>query len=162
MKPIVLYSSKGGNTGKVGSEIASELDCPCIKITKDFDSSTINLNDFDLVFIGTGNYAAKPNHELLNFLNEMNLGNSGKDFALFMTWFGRGTSDKAVYNKVKTTVEAKGQKILEKCYYCLGEGHSTMERGVAHLIGHANSKGHPDAEDLSNARKWAKELSKSI
>ena len=66
MKPIVLYSSKGGNTEKIACEIASELSCSCIKITKDFNSSTVNLRDFDLVFLGTGIYGAKPDADLFN------------------------------------------------------------------------------------------------
>jgi flavodoxin len=55
LNSIILYSSKGGNTEKVAKEIASELNCQCIKIADDFDSSTVDLNDFDLVFVGTGN-----------------------------------------------------------------------------------------------------------
>ena len=50
MKPVVLYSTRGGNTEKIAREIAHELNCKCITITKDFDPSTINLNDFDLIF----------------------------------------------------------------------------------------------------------------
>jgi flavodoxin len=160
LKPIVLYSTKGGNTEKVAGEIASELNCPCIKITKDFDSSIVNLNDFDLVFIGTGNYVAKPNADLLNFLNKMKL-DSSKQFALFMTWFGRGTSDKDTFNKVKVAVETQGQKMLENCYKCFGEAHSMGTRVFSRLIGH-NAQGHPNAEELSAARKWAKELFKSV
>jgi flavodoxin len=160
LKPIVLYASKGGNTEKIAKEIASELNCRCEKISKNFDAASVDLNDFDLVFLGTGNYVGKPNAEMLNYLKGMNL-SSSRQFALFMTWFGRGTSGEAVYNKVKEAVDAKGQKILENCYSCLGEGHSTMERGIARLVGHADARGHPTAEDLSAARKWARELVKS-
>jgi flavodoxin len=156
LKPIVLYSSKGGNTEKVASEIASELNCPCIKITKDFNSSTVNLRDFDLVFLGTGIYGAKPNAELLNYLNEMNPKNN-INFALFITWVGRGTTDKAVYDKIKATVEAKGQRLLENYYSCLFEGRSIIARFIF-----PDTKGHPTTEDLSNARKWASELTKEI
>ena len=71
LKPIVLYSSKSGNTEKIAREIASELNCRCEKIDKAFDSTIIDLDNFDLVFLGTGNYDAKPNAELLNYLKEM-------------------------------------------------------------------------------------------
>jgi flavodoxin len=159
LNPIVLFSSKGGNTEKVANEIAAEISCPCINVTKDSNSSSVNLKDFDLVFLGTGNYVAKPNGAMLDFLKGTTFG-EGKTFALFTTWFGRGTSDKEVYGKVKEALEAKGQKILESNYCCLGEGHSAMTRGFARLIGHAEAKGHPNQEDLTNARKWAKELLK--
>ncbi len=160
LKPIVLYSSKSGNTEKIAREIASELNCRCEKIDKTFDSTIIDLDNFDLVFLGTGNYDANPNAELLNYLKEMNPKNN-VDFALFMTWLGRGTTDKGVYNEVKAAVEAKGQRLLENCYSCLFEGHSIIARVIGRIV-FPNAKGHPTAEDLSNARKWAKEIVRSI
>jgi flavodoxin len=160
LKSIVLYSSKGGNTEKIAREIASELNCRCEKISANFDSTSIDLNDFNLVFVGTGNYSARPSDAMLNYLKEMNL-NDSRHFALFMTWIGRGTTDKAVYKIVKAAIEAKGQKLLENYYSCLGGTHSKMERGIARLI-FPEARGHPNAEDLVNARKWAKELAKSI
>jgi flavodoxin len=147
-----LYSSRSGNTEKVAREIASELKCPRIKITKDFNSSTVNLSDYDLVFLGTGIYGAKPNAELLNYLNEMNTKNN-VHFALFITWFGRGTTDKDVYEKIKATVEAKGKRLLENYYSCLFEGSIIIARIIF-----PNSRGHPTSEDLCNARKWTREL----
>jgi flavodoxin len=61
LKPIVLYSTIGGNTEKVAKEIAAELNCQCVKIAEGFDSSTLDLNDFDFVFVGTGNIWGNPN-----------------------------------------------------------------------------------------------------
>jgi len=156
LKAIVLYSSKGGNTEKVAKEIASELNCQIVKIGEDFDSSTVDVNDFDLVFVGTGNYVAKPSAKMLDYLKEMKPKDS-KQFALFMTWFGRGRSDEVVFEKMKTAVEANGQKMSKSYYKCQGEGHNAMARLFARLMGH-DARGHPNAEDLSAARKWAKEL----
>lgn len=104
------------------------------------------------MFLGTGIYGAEPNAELLNYLNEMNLKNN-VNFVLFITWFGRGTTDKDVYDKIKATVEAKGQRLLENYYSCLFEGSIMIARVIF-----PDSKGHPTAEDLCNARKWAREL----
>ena len=157
MKPVVLYSSKGGNTEKVAGEIASELNCPCIKITKNPNSSNVNLNPYDLVFVGTGNYLAKPNADMLNFLKETNLEGS-RQFALFVTWFGRGKSENDVFETLKRVLEHKGQKMLDTYYTCLGEGHSSGTRMFSRLIGH-DARGHPDAEELVAARKWATEVS---
>jgi hypothetical protein len=96
---------------------------------------------------------------MLNYLKGMKLQNS-RQFALFMTWFGRGTSDKPVFEAMKKAVESSGQTTLENCYKCLGEGHSTMARGFSRIIGH-DARGHPNAEELDAARKWAKELTKT-
>jgi len=160
LKPIVLYSSKSGNTEKIAREIASELNCRCEKIDETFDSTSIDLDNFDLVLLGTGIYGAKPNSELLNYLNEMNPKNN-VNFALFITWVGRGTTDEAVYDEIKAAVEAKGQTLLENYYSCLFEGHSIIARVIGRFI-FPDAKGHPTAEDLSNARKWAKEIVRSI
>lgn len=160
MNPIVLYSSRGGNAQKVAEEIASELNCQCIKIAKDSASPTVNLNDFDLVFVGSGVYAGKPNMDMLNYLS--NMSSEGKrQFAFFLTWFGRGTSDKPALEKMKEAIEAKGPRTVESCYKCQGEGHTAGTRFVSRLIGH-NANGHPNAEELSAARAWAKELAKTV
>jgi flavodoxin len=157
LKPIVLFSTIGGNTEKVAREIASELGCQCVKITEGFDSSTLDLNDFEMVFVGTGYYWGNPNAALLKCLKEMNLKDSRK-FALFMTRFGRGKSED-VFNKIKMAVEAKGQIMLDNFYECLGEGRTAFWSGMGRLIGH-DARGHPNAEELSAARKWAKEIVK--
>ena len=53
MNPVVVYSTKGGNTEKVALEITQELNCNAIKISRETDFSTISIKDFDLVVIGT-------------------------------------------------------------------------------------------------------------
>jgi flavodoxin len=132
-----LYSSRSGNTEKIAREISSELDCRCEKIGGNFDSCLVDLDNFDLVFLGTGNYGAKPNAELLDYLKEMNL-NGNRIFALFMTWVGRGTTDKAVYDIIKAAVEEKGQRLMEHYYSCLFQGHSRIAR-----VMFPSAKGHP-------------------
>jgi flavodoxin len=158
LKPIVIYSTIGGNTEKVAKEIAAELNCQSVRITEGFGSSTLDLNDFDFVFVGTGNIWGNPHAPLLSYLKEMNLTGSRR-FALFMTRFGRGKSDRDVFDKVKAAVEAKGQVMLDDYFKCMGEGRTALWSGLGRMIGH-DARGHPDAEDLNAARKWAKELTK--
>ena len=156
LKTIVLYSSKSGNTEKIAREISSELNCRCEKISDNFDSSLIDLDYFDNVFLGTGIYGGKPNAEMLNYLKEINL-NNNLIFPLFMTWFGRGTSNKDVYYIIKKVIEEKGQRLMENFYSCLFQGPFIISR-----LRFPDTIGHLNAEDLSNARKWAKEIVKSI
>ena len=66
MKLIVIYSTGGGNTEKVACEISSELGCECVEVAKGFDPSTLSLQDYDLVFVGTGIYGGRPNRHMLN------------------------------------------------------------------------------------------------
>lgn len=54
MKTAVIYSRRSGNTRKVAEAIASELNCPCLRITS--DSLTVSIDDYDTVFTGTSIY----------------------------------------------------------------------------------------------------------
>ena len=64
MNPVVIYSTRGGNTEKVALEIAKELNCKVIKISRETDFSTISLTDFDLVFIGTWVRGGEPSPDM--------------------------------------------------------------------------------------------------
>jgi menaquinone-dependent protoporphyrinogen IX oxidase len=68
MKAIVVYSSRSGNTEKIAKEIASEIECPSMKITDDFDYSTNYLDKYDLVILGTNVRGGEPNNALQVFL----------------------------------------------------------------------------------------------
>jgi len=146
MNPVVIYSTKGGNTEKVALEIAQELNCRPIKISKESDFSTILLNDFDLVFIGTWVRGGEPSPDMLSFLEQLNLEDSNRVFALFITWAGGGKSDVLTFNRVKQLLDAKNQRLLDDCYKCFGKTFGLARRG------------HPDAQDLANARNWAKKV----
>ena len=156
MKVIVLYASISGNTEKVAKEIASELNCQIIKLDEGSSSSAMNLSNFDLVFLGTGNYTGKPNAVMVDFLNKMDV-KGRKKFALFVTWIGREPSDKYVFDEVKGLVEAKGQVMMDNFFECLGQGSPSVPRWVYLLLG-LGALGHPNTEEFLYARKWAKEL----
>ncbi len=155
-KPIVLFSTRGGNTEKVANELVHELNCKCVKVAKDSNPSAINLTDYDLLFVGTGIYAGKPNKDMLNYLKDANF-KKHVHFAVFITWYGVKGSDEKIFNKIKTVLEGKEQKVLDGYYKCYGEGHSSFERGFASFMG-SSALGHPDSSDLSAARKWAREI----
>jgi len=144
MNPVVIYSTKSGNTEKVALEIAQELNCKAFKISGELYFSTISLKDFDLVFIGTWVRGGEPSPDMLRFLKQLNLEDSDRQFALFITWAGGGKSDVLTFNRVKHLLEAKNQRLLDGCYKCLGKTFGFARRG------------HPDTQDLAEARKWAR------
>jgi flavodoxin len=147
MKSIVVYSTRSGNTRKVAEGIASELNCPCLRISS--DSLTVSINDYDTVFIGTGIYKGQPHQDLLSYLQSMRL-NGKKQFALFMTCFGWGKNmaEKNVIDTLRGVLDANGQRMLNNHYSCFGGGLGLVKRG------------HPDAQELDSAKKWAKEIAK--
>jgi flavodoxin len=146
MNPVVIYSTKSGNTEKVALEIAQELTCNVIKILCDMDFSKIPLRDFDLVILGTWIRGGEPSPDMISFLKQLNFENSNRKFALFMTWAGGGKSDVLAFRCVKQFLELKNQRLLDDCFKCFGKTFGVARRG------------HPDAQDLADARKWAKTL----
>jgi flavodoxin len=143
MNAIVIYSTHRGNTEKVAQEIAGTANCKAIKLTENFDASTLSLDAYDLVFLGTGIRGGEPYIELLNYLNTVQLKNNGR-FVLFMTWAGGGASNKLTCERIKQTLEAKGQQLSENYFICLGQFGFTR-------------RGRPNIGDLTAARKWATE-----
>ena len=144
LNPVVIYSTKSGNTEKVALEITEELKCKVIKISGESDFSKISFKDFDLVFIGTWVRGGEPCPDMRSFLKQLNLEDSNRQFALFMTWAGGGKSDVLTFNRVKQLLEAKNQRLLDDYYKCLGKTFGFARRG------------HPDTQDLAEARNWAR------
>ncbi len=136
--PVVLYSTRGGNTRKVAEEIADELNCPVREVTKDSDLSDMNLQDFDMVYIGTGIYRDHPNENLISFLKTADFGI--QQFALFITWLRLRKGDTIVSEEIRKILEAKGRRMLDSYFECRGDSPS----------------GHPDDRDFEEARKWAR------
>ncbi len=66
-----------------------------------------------------------------------------------MTWGGAGKTNQDVVSKLKNILELKGQKVLENCFFCYG-GWNFLRRG------------HPNAEEIKGARKWAKPVASEI
>jgi flavodoxin len=142
MNAIVIYSSHRNNTQKVAEAIAETAGCKAVKLSENFDASTLSLEGVDLVFLGTGIRGGEPYIELQNYLKTADLGVC-KRFLLFMTWAKGGASNKLAYEGVKKALEAKGQQLSQNYFLCLGQTF-----GFTH-------KGHPNDGDLADAKKWA-------
>ena len=144
MNPVVIYSTHKGNTEKVALAIAQVVNCKSVKLAKTFDAPSVPLDDYDLVFLGTGIRGGEPYVELLNFVKTANLG-SGKRFVLFMTWAGGGASNKLAYQRVKEALEIMGQRLDQDYFICLGQTFGFTRRG------------RPNEADIDAAKKWATE-----
>ena len=144
MKSIVFYSTHRNNTEKIALAVAQTLNCKAVKLTKDFDPSTTPLDEYDMIFFGTGIRGGEPYVELLTFLKEANLG-SNKRFMLFMTWAGGGASDKLAYGRVKKELEVRGQCLEADYFICLGQTFGFTRRG------------RPNEADVAEAKNWVAE-----
>ena len=144
MKLVVLCSSKTGNTRKIADEMAADLNCESVRISQTGASSDLDLNTYDLIFLGTGIRAGNPNEDLLNYLKTVDIKES-KSFAVFLTWGGAGKTDQAVIGRLKGILESKGQKVIGDYFRCYGGWQFAFLR-----------RGHPNNEDFKAARIWAK------
>ncbi len=146
MKAIILYASKSGNTKKIADSMASQLGCDAIRITSTSNPSTVDLEGYDLVLVGTGLFAGAPNEDLVRYLGNLNL-KSAKMFALFITWGGAPKTDKIALTRLKTILEGKGQKVLEDHFASFGGWKGILMK-----------RGHPKPEEIQAAGEWAKKL----
>jgi len=144
MKAIILYASKSGNTKKLADQMATQIGCEAVKITSTSTSATLNLEEYDLIFLGTGLYAGTPNEDIVKFLNGLNLKNP-KQFALFITWGGAPRSDKMALGKLRAILEGKGQKVLAEHFAAYGGWKGILMK-----------RGHPKPDEIAAAGEWAK------
>ena len=140
MKFLVVYFSRGGRTKKVAEAIAQELGCEANDVKK----STPSVSEVDLIVVGSGNYGGKPGNEILDFLNNLQPTNSCKA-AVFAT---SGGPEPKCIEIMEGTLEAKGYKVIS-CFKCRGQ------------FLFAN-RGHPNEEDLKNAKMFASVLDKNL
>jgi flavodoxin len=146
MKTIILYSSKSGNTKKIADSMASQIGCDAIRITADRTPPNVDLEGYDLVFVGTGLFAGTPNEDMARYIGNLNL-KTTKMFALFITWGGAPRTDKLALKRLKALLEGKGQKVLEDYFACYGGWKGILMK-----------RGHPKPEEIKVAGEWAKKL----
>ena len=146
MKAIVLFSTKGGNTQKVADEIASELNCESLRISKDTPIPTIDVKNYDLILIGTGIHGGNPYEDMVAYLRTIEL-KEQKTFCIFITWGGALRTNQVVFSKLKMILETKNQTVLEDFFSCYG-GWKILRRG------------RPNTKDFKAARIWAKKITK--
>ena len=106
--------------------ISSELNCESARITRTNSTPNIDLNNYDLIFIGTGIRTGNPNEDIIRYLKTIDT-KEPKLFAIFITWGGAGKTDQAVIGKLRSILESKGQKAIEDYYTCYGGWNFAFE-----------------------------------
>ena len=131
----VIYESKKGHTETVANAVAAECGVQAIDITVPHV-----LPETDLLFIGTGIYAGKPDSALLDYLDQLPA-NKIKGAAIFST-SARGRSQTEL---MMNLLSHKGIEIYPRQFACRGQFLFLSVR-------------HPDARDLSTAKAWARSV----
>jgi flavodoxin len=131
----VLVDSRGGNTRKVADAIAEEMGI------KAKDVATSPADDAKVLFLGSGTYGGKPGDAMMKFVESGDF--SGRKIAIFGTSASLAGAQKMI-DMMADALAKKGATILGN-YHC---------RGKMFLV----NRGHPNQEDLDNAKKFAKEM----
>lgn len=141
---IIYYSKHHGNTKKLLDAIAEENEVTLIDITENPNAA---LEDYDRIGFASGIYYSKFHKSLLKFAQEK-LPEHKSTFFLYT--YG---AEKAGYTAAITeAVTSRQAKILGE-FGCFG--FDTF--GPFKLIG-GIAKGHPDHQDLANAREFYRNL----
>ena len=133
----VFVDSRSGNTKKVADAIAEELGLKAEKVT------TLLSDDVKILFLGSGTYGGKPGKEMMKFIESGNF--SARKVAIFGTAASLAGGQKMIA-AMTDILKQKGATIVGS-YHC---------KGKFFLV----SRGHPNNEDLDNAKKFAQEMLK--
>lgn len=131
----ILYYSMTGNTKKMATAMAAELDVEA----KSIKTETAVPQD-GLLFLGSGSYGDKPGEDMTKFIGNNDF--TGRKVALF------GTSAKGEGKEVQGMAEAlkqKGANVMGS-YYCKGKSFVVVNIG------------HPGKDELDGARKFARAM----
>lgn len=150
MKAAIVFSSRTSNTSKVAEAIAAGLGEKGVEVVlKSLTTGVVDgdVASADLLGLGSGIYGMNVDKKLLEFVALLPQADGRKVF-LFST-SGRGKGQTGALRKA---VQKKGYSVVAE-FACKG----LDKWGPLKFIGGVN-KGHPDATDLENARKFGASL----
>ena len=147
MRTILIYTSTHhGNTEKIGLAIGEVLNADLNSLDKEKIDS-INLEGYDLIGLGAGIRAQKPDPKIMHAVSKLDL----KDRKVFLFSTSAGNS----LDEIRMLKDA----VLQKQAHLMGEFMCAgfFDWAFMKWFGGYN-KGHPDETDLDNARKFAQTL----
>ncbi|MBR4455454.1 MAG: hypothetical protein IKS32_04425 [Solobacterium sp.] len=131
----VIYSSRSGNTKKIADAIAYECEVDAIDVHE-----PNNITGTDLLFVGMGIYAGKPDGDMLDYLDQLPV-NAIKGAAVFST----SATGNDHLGLAINLLEHKGVQVYPR---------HLLLKGKFLLM----NKGKPGEEELEEARDFAYEV----
>lgn len=141
MKTWVLYYSRGGNTKKIADAIAEELGV----LKSEQIPPAYPPENVQLLFLGTGVYAGKPDPKMIEFVRTLNT-NRVKNAVVFGTNGGQDTAIEAV----KALLKEKGINVINESFSCKGKFFLFFNRK------------RPDSNDIKSAKEFARRVYDSL
>jgi len=145
MKKLIVCPKKTGNTYNVCNYVSDNSDIELMTVNRTTD---IDLKEYDTIILSSGVYANHVHINILRWIENIQTDKieSNTKIYIFLTWFGRGKSDKSAIKEVKDLLEKKGLKLEDKYCACYGKGMGVIRSS------------HPDEKDKENILSWAKML----
>lgn len=140
MRKLIICPKSLGNTYKV---------CRCVSDNSNIElkvvneSTKIDLTEYDVIILASGVYGGRIHKNILKWFN--NSEKSNAKIYVFLTWIGRGKSDKTALNKLKNVATQKGIKLEDNYINCYGK--MSILR-----------KSHPNKKDCEKVLLWANNL----
>lgn len=141
MKTWVLYYSRGGNTKKIADAIAEELGV----MKSEQIPPAYPPENVQLLFLGTGVYAGKPDPKMIEFVRTLNT-NRVKNAVVFGT---NGGQESAI-DAVKALLKEKGINVINESFSCKGKFFLFFNRK------------RPDSNDIKSAKEFARRVYDSL
>ena len=167
MKILVCYFSNTGNTEKVAQNIAEGLETETVELLKIEEADPSNLKNYDLVVLGSGIYGGKLSKKVTDFMKEVT--EYPTKFAFFNT-HQSATSYQKAFKRIRTKLEENEAKVIGE-FDCVGENLGMPKEAILGMLEKlppeekkrqkailAKTVGHPDAQDLANAKAFGKSL----
>lgn len=134
----VIFHSSTGNTKKLALEIADTLSIKA----EPLGAEPISFSEpVDLLFIGDGMYFGKANKRTRSFIDQLDP-KMIKNVAIFAAYGGQAK----IGTDLKELVQNKGIWVVDWSFICKGKAWLFINRNQ------------PNKNDLSNARKYAKNV----
>lgn len=142
MRTLIIYKSYHRmNTEKIAKVMAQAMNADLAKVE---DVKLEELAKYDLIGLGSGIYASKLHRKIFQFIKKMP--NEERNVFIFCT---SGSGEFKKNQLVRKKLSDKGCKVIAE-FNCSGE--------FSPLGFNLDKKGHPDENDIENARLFAKGL----
>ena len=169
MKIMVCYFSNTGNTEKVAQSIAEGLNLENVELVKIEDADPSSLKNYDLVVLGSGIYAGKLHKKMTEFMKEVT--EYPPKFAFFNT-HQSDTSYQRAFKRIKGKIEENNSKVIGE-FDCIGENLGMPKETILGMLEKLppeerkrqeakieKTVGHPNLQDLENAKAFGTSLIK--
>jgi flavodoxin I len=169
MKIMVCYFSNTGNTEKIAKSIVEGLEGEEVELIKIEDADPLTLKNYDLVVLGSGIYGGKLNKKVIDFMKIVN--EYPPSFAFFNT-HQSATSYQKAFNRIRAKIEENQSKIIGE-FDCVGENLGMPKETILGMLEKLppeerkrqeakikETVGHPNEQDLENAKAFGKSLIK--